>query len=105
MERGLLKFIKYACEPKPMVSTDRDGADVRGYFVWTLMDSYEWGLGYNITFGLYHIDRKTLERTPKQSALWYRSFLTNTSSSYRSKDVITSSFRNKNVVASGLHAN
>ncbi|KAI8552647.1 hypothetical protein RHMOL_Rhmol06G0282200 [Rhododendron molle] len=47
----------------------RDGADVRGYFVWTLMDSYEWVEGYNITFGLYYIDRKTLERTPKQSAL------------------------------------
>lgn len=87
-----------------MVSTDRDGADVRGYFVWTLMDSYEWVEGYNITFGLYYVDRKTLERTPKQSALWYRSFLTNTSSC-RSKDMITSSFGNKNVVASGLQAN
>lgn len=86
---------------KPMVSTDRNGADVRGYFVWSLMDNYEWVDGYGLTFGLYYIDRKTLKRTPKQSALWYRSFLTNTSSCQK-EEVMRSSFGNKNVIASGV---
>ncbi|KAG5546300.1 hypothetical protein RHGRI_018465 [Rhododendron griersonianum] len=81
----------------------RNGADVRGYFVWTLMDNYEWVDGYGLTFGLYYIDRQTLRRTPKQSALWYRSFLTNTSSCQK-EEVMGSSFGNKNVIASGVQA-
>ncbi|KAF7141336.1 hypothetical protein RHSIM_Rhsim06G0195400 [Rhododendron simsii] len=80
----------------------RNGADVRGYFVWTLMDNYEWVDGYGLTFGLYYIDRETLRRTPKQSALWYRSFLTNTSSCQKEEVMGISSFGNKNVMASGV---
>ncbi|KAK9077507.1 hypothetical protein SSX86_005844 [Deinandra increscens subsp. villosa] len=57
----------------------RDGADVRGYFVWSLMDSYEWLEGYNVRFGLYYVDRQTLTRVPKLSARWYKKFLTNNS--------------------------
>ncbi|KAL3636856.1 hypothetical protein CASFOL_019155 [Castilleja foliolosa] len=57
----------------------RNGADVRGYLVWSLMDSFEWSNGYSVKFGLYHIDRQTLKRTPKMSADWYRDFLTNSS--------------------------
>ncbi|MFS7921338.1 putative beta-glucosidase [Helianthus anomalus] len=57
----------------------RDGADVRGYFVWSLMDSYEWLEGYNVRFGLYYVDRQTLTRIPKLSARWYKNFLTNNS--------------------------
>ncbi|KAL3820969.1 hypothetical protein ACJIZ3_006874 [Penstemon smallii] len=46
----------------------RNGADVRGYFIWTLMDDFEWIYGYNLRFGLYHVDRRhTLNRTPKLS--------------------------------------
>ncbi len=48
------------------------GADVRGYFVWSLMDNFEWALGYQKRFGVVHMDYETLERTPKDSALWYR---------------------------------
>ncbi|KVI02194.1 Glycoside hydrolase, catalytic domain-containing protein [Cynara cardunculus var. scolymus] len=54
-----------------------DGADVRGYFVWTLMDDFEWILGYSVRFGLYYIDRQTLDRIPKLSARWYQDFLKN----------------------------
>jgi beta-glucosidase len=47
------------------------GADVRGYLLWTLLDNYEWAYGYSKRFGLVHVDRDTLERTPKASAHWY----------------------------------
>ena len=48
-----------------------DGVDLRGYFVWTLMDNFEWAYGYTKRFGLVHVDYETLERTPKESARWY----------------------------------
>lgn len=47
------------------------GADVRGYFVWSLLDNFEWGAGFANRFGLVHVDFKTLKRTPKSSARWY----------------------------------
>ncbi|MBI4936105.1 MAG: beta-glucosidase [Actinobacteria bacterium] len=48
-----------------------EGAPVRGYFAWSLMDNFEWALGYARRFGLVHVDYETLERTPKASAHWY----------------------------------
>lgn len=48
------------------------GADVRGYFVWSLLDNFEWSYGYTKRFGIVHVNYKTLERTPKASANWYR---------------------------------
>jgi beta-glucosidase len=48
------------------------GVDVRGYFAWSLMDNLEWSQGYARRFGLLHVDRGTLRRTPKSSARFYR---------------------------------
>ncbi|WP_432924452.1 GH1 family beta-glucosidase [Microbispora sp. CA-135349] len=48
------------------------GADLRGYFVWSLMDNFEWARGYHKRFGLVRVDYDTLERTPRDSARWYR---------------------------------
>ncbi|MEV4400455.1 GH1 family beta-glucosidase [Nonomuraea sp. NPDC049607] len=48
------------------------GADVRGYFLWSLMDNFEWAHGYAKRFGVVRVDRGTLERTWKDSAHWYR---------------------------------
>ncbi|ACU35632.1 beta-glucosidase [Actinosynnema pretiosum subsp. pretiosum] len=48
------------------------GADVRGYFAWSLMDNFEWSYGYEKRFGIVHVDYETQVRTPKASALWYR---------------------------------
>jgi beta-glucosidase len=48
-----------------------DGADVRGWLVWTLMDNFEWSHGYTKTFGLVSVDRDTLRRTPKASYHWF----------------------------------
>ncbi len=50
----------------------RQGADVRGYYVWSWMDNFEWARGYGPRFGLVRVDFETLARTPKQSAYWYR---------------------------------
>jgi beta-glucosidase len=53
----------------------RRGIDLRGYFVWSLMDNFEWSEGYLPRLGLYYTDYATQQRIPKQSALWYRDFL------------------------------
>lgn len=51
------------------------GVDVRGYFVWTLMDNFEWAEGFTKRFGLIHVDFETQRRTLKDSARWYRDFI------------------------------
>lgn len=48
------------------------GIPLRGYFVWSLMDNFEWAYGYSKRSGLYYVDYQTLERIPKDSAIWYR---------------------------------
>ncbi|MBP2321802.1 beta-glucosidase [Kibdelosporangium banguiense] len=52
-----------------------EGVDVRGYFVWSLLDNFEWSKGYQPRFGLVHIDYETLARTPKDSFHWYRKLI------------------------------
>jgi beta-glucosidase len=48
------------------------GVDLRGFFVWSLLDNFEWAEGYGQRFGIVHVDFATQERLPKDSALWYR---------------------------------
>jgi beta-glucosidase len=49
----------------------QEGADVRGYFVWSLLDNFEWASGYAVRFGLVYIDYPTQKRIPKASFHWY----------------------------------
>lgn len=64
--RGHLRAVHAAIEA---------GADVRGYFLWSLMDNFEWAWGFSKRFGIVHVDYATLQRTPKDSALWYREMI------------------------------
>jgi beta-glucosidase len=50
----------------------RAGVPLEGFFVWSLLDNFEWAEGYSKRFGLVHVDFETQRRTPKQSAWWYR---------------------------------
>lgn len=52
------------------------GIPLKGYFIWTLMDNFEWAWGYRRAFGLVHVDRSTQKRTVKESGKWLRSMLT-----------------------------
>ncbi|KAI9093261.1 hypothetical protein K1719_027275 [Acacia pycnantha] len=53
-----------------------DNCDVRGYFVWSLLDNWEWNMGYTVRFGLYYVDFKNnLTRIPKASAQWFKNML------------------------------
>ena len=51
------------------------GAPVKGYFVWSFLDNFEWAYGYSKRFGIVYIDYPTLERVPKDSFYWYRDFI------------------------------
>jgi beta-glucosidase len=52
-----------------------EGVDVRGYYVWSLFDNFEWEHGYSSRFGIVGVDFETQRRTPKRSALWYRDLI------------------------------
>jgi beta-glucosidase len=51
------------------------GVDVRGYYVWSLLDNFEWEHGYSSRFGIVGVDFESQRRTPKRSALWYRDLI------------------------------
>lgn len=52
-----------------------EGVPVHGYFVWSLLDNFEWSRGYSQRFGIVYVDYETLERVPKGSYRWYRDFI------------------------------
>lgn len=52
------------------------GVDVRGHYVWSLLDNFEWARGYDQRFGLVRVDYDTQTRTPKDSYRWYRDLIT-----------------------------
>ncbi len=52
-----------------------EGVPLKGYFVWSLLDNFEWAFGYERRFGIVYVDFNTLTRTPKQSALWYKDWI------------------------------
>ncbi len=56
-------------------SAVNDGVDIRGYFAWSFMDNFEWAEGYAKRFGIVHVDYKTMKRTPKDSAYWYKEYI------------------------------
>ena len=58
----------------------QDGADVRGYFVWTLVDNYEWHHGYKAPFGMAKLDKTTRQRLLRPSALFYNGLINSSTS-------------------------
>lgn len=52
-----------------------EGVPVRGYFLWSLLDNFEWSQGYSQRFGIVYVDYETLERIPKASYYWYRDLI------------------------------
>lgn len=65
--------IRYVGDHLKAVKAAMDkGVDIRGYYLWSLMDNFEWARGYQPRFGLVHVDYDTLKRTPKASFDWYR---------------------------------
>ncbi|MEO6942969.1 MAG: GH1 family beta-glucosidase [Terrimesophilobacter sp.] len=67
--------IDYLAEHLAIVLDGAPGIDVRGYYVWSLLDNWEWAAGFSQRFGLVHVDFETLERTPKDSYRWLRDVL------------------------------
>ena len=58
---------------------NQQGADIRGYYLWSLMDNFEWTYGYSKKFGTVYVDFKSQERILKNSALWYKNVIKNSS--------------------------
>ncbi len=63
---------------KAVLDAQQQGADVRGYFAWSLLDNYEWAEGYSSRFGIVHVDYETQARTPKGSYRAFQGMLHNT---------------------------
>lgn len=69
--------IDYLAEHLAVAFAGAPGVEVRGYYVWTLMDNWEWAAGFSQRFGLVHVDFESLARTPKGSYRWLQQVLAN----------------------------
>lgn len=58
-----------------MMKAIKEGIDIRGMFVWSLLDNFEWSDGFARRFGLIYVDYETLERTKKQSYFTYKKLI------------------------------
>jgi beta-glucosidase len=67
----------------------RQGVDMAGYMVWSLLDNFEWASGYEKRFGIVHVDYATQARTCKDSALWYREFLRRRKAARTERETVT----------------
>jgi beta-glucosidase len=71
--------IEFICQYiRGMREAQAHGVDIRGYFVWSLLDNFEWACGYRPTFGLIKVEFDTLRRIPKDSYSWYKNFILKT---------------------------
>lgn len=68
-----IKFLQDTIEQ--ILRAKQEGVNVKGYFIWTLLDNFEWAEGYYPKFGLVHVDFETQKRTIKSSGYWYKEFL------------------------------
>lgn len=71
MENDSLRVEFYERYMQAMHDAMQAGADVKGYFLWSLMDNFEWAFGYAKRFGLYWVDYDTMQRIPKPASKWY----------------------------------
>ncbi|KAJ4954088.1 hypothetical protein NE237_030920 [Protea cynaroides] len=61
---------------KYLVAAMKEGVDVKGFFVWILLDNFEWNVGFTLRFGMNYVDfNNGLKRYPKESAPWFKNFL------------------------------
>ena len=75
-DTGRVDFLKQSLAVVERLRKER--VDIRGYFVWSLLDNFEWLRGYSCRFGLVHTDYESLKRTPKDSYYFYRDYIKNT---------------------------
>ena len=67
----------------------QQGVRMEGYMVWSLLDNFEWASGYEKRFGIIHVDYASQRRTLKDSAVWYREFVSRQKSSRQPRDKVT----------------
>ncbi|HEY0222839.1 MAG TPA: family 1 glycosylhydrolase, partial [Lactovum miscens] len=70
MDEPRIKYLKVYLES--LSKAIDDGVNVKGYFLWSLMDLFSWSNGYNKRYGLFYVDFETQKRYPKESAYWYK---------------------------------